>query len=557
MPVITAIEGSPPVEEGATVAVLVTGTNFVPGASYVSVPAERRGRQPDRPARRGHAGRDEARHDDPGRPDPGAARTTPGGPGAAVGPHAPGADAGGHADIPFPIAGRDEIRVRPGRWCHRRAGPVVAPRRGPGGRLDVASTVPPVTIDVLGQAEIWGDVAGGPGNGRPAARPPNRLARSGRGGRRRRRALQRRRRGRRRTGRADRGRHRQRPTMGATGSAGLGARPGTIGRRRRRGSGSQLGRVGAVPARRRARVPRRARAEPAHRRRRRPRRTLRVRPRRRRRRGRGRRRRGPARPRPAGRWRRGRGRGGRGRPDRRGPGAVGLRQRGRARRRRRPRRPGLRRLLDPRRQRRERRRRRRGAIHVSRALRGQGAWSRRPARRRARNGRRRRSRPGPRSRSRSTARRPARSASTDSPWRRAGRRPCRGRTSSTRAARRDRPAFEVRGLDANYIAVTNGEDDGDHPIARGARLPPLLHAPNRSSSGPCRCGRASTTSARSAGWKTDPFPMEINALLMESAGVRVRRVSTCRTRSRRTSSRELAPAALPCRRSARRTSPRP
>ena len=248
-PVVTGVEGSPPVEEGATVAVLVTGANFVPGATYVSVLL---GGAVDTRIVPGGAAvtRDGTRLATTIRVDP-----IPELPGPTPGGSAPLSahmlrvqTPAGTADIPFPIAGRDEIRVQAGQVVAIGA-PVRLSRLDVdrGGRLDVASTVPPVTIDVLGQAEIWGDVrvvaangafggspasssTPGPGGAGGAGAAPFNAGGGGAGG----------------------------PggligvgppaaTMGATGSAGLGARPGTLGAGGAGGVGANSAGWGPLP----------------------------------------------------------------------------------------------------------------------------------------------------------------------------------------------------------------------------------------------------------------------------------------------------------------------
>ena len=185
-PVITGVEGSPPVEEGATVAVLVTGANFVPGATYVSVllggavdkriQARRRGR---------HAGRHAPGHDDPGRPHPGAARTDRPGAPAPLSSHMLRVQTpAGSRGVPFPIAGRDEIRVQAGQVVA-----IGAPVRL--SRLDVDQRRParrgvdrPPGDDRRAGArrEIWGDVRVVAATGASGGSPAVQRRRAGPGG---------------------------------------------------------------------------------------------------------------------------------------------------------------------------------------------------------------------------------------------------------------------------------------------------------------------------------------------------------------------------------------
>ena len=249
-PVITGVEGSPPVEEGATVAVLVSGANFVPGATYVSV---RLADAVDARIVPGGAAvtRDGARLAMTIRVDPIPELPGP----ATTGGTAPQSahmlrvqTPAGTADFPFPILGRNEIRVRAGEVV-AIGGPVRLSRLDvdTGGRLDVAATVPPVTIDVLGQAEIWGDVrvvaADGATGGTPAS--GSTPGASGAGG----------------TGAAPFnaggggaggaggliGVGPPAATMGATGSAGQGTSPGTLGAGGAGGLGSNSAGWGPFP----------------------------------------------------------------------------------------------------------------------------------------------------------------------------------------------------------------------------------------------------------------------------------------------------------------------
>ena len=249
-PVITGVEGSPPVEEGATVAVLVSGANFVPGATYVSV---RLADAVDARIVPGGAAvtRDGTRLATTIRVDPIPELPGP----ATTGGTAPQSahmlrvqTPAGTADFPFPILGRNEIRVRAGEVV-AIGGPVRLSRLDvdTGGRLDVAATVPPVTIDVLGQAEIWGDVrvvaADGATGGTPAS--GSTPGASGAGG----------------TGAAPFnaggggaggaggliGVGPPAATMGATGSAGQGTSPGTLGAGGAGGLGSNSAGWGPFP----------------------------------------------------------------------------------------------------------------------------------------------------------------------------------------------------------------------------------------------------------------------------------------------------------------------
>ena len=248
-PVITAVEGSPPVEEGATVAVLVTGGNFVPGATYVSV---RVGGAVDNRIQAWGAAitRDGTRLATTIRVNeiPELPGSPPGAPPVLSNHVLRVQTPAGSAEVPFPILGRNEIHVRAGEVATVTASVRLSRLDvNQGGRLDVASTVPPVTIDVLGEARVWGDVrvvaaagssggippsnvAGGPGGGGGAGAAPFNAGGGGTGG----------------SG-ALIGVGPPAITDGATGSSGLGAVPGTLGVGGAGGTGSVSAGWGPFP----------------------------------------------------------------------------------------------------------------------------------------------------------------------------------------------------------------------------------------------------------------------------------------------------------------------
>jgi len=248
-PVITAVEGSPPVEEGATVAVLVTGGNFVPGATWVQ--ARVGGAVDGRLQAWGAAvTRDGTRLATTIRVDeiPELPGSPPGVPGVLSNHVLRVTTPAGFAEVAFPILGRDEIRVRAGEVATVSASVRLSRLDiDQGGRLDVASTVPPVTIDVLGEARVWGDVrvvaadgaaggippsnvAGGPGGAGGAGAAPFNAGGGGAGG----------------TG-ALIGVGPPAITNGATGASGLGAAPGTLGVGGAGGLGSPSAGWGPLP----------------------------------------------------------------------------------------------------------------------------------------------------------------------------------------------------------------------------------------------------------------------------------------------------------------------
>ncbi len=165
-PAIHAVQRTP-VEEGDTVALLVTGENLVPGLTQVSV-ARGNGTVDQRIACRGVVVR---------------------GDGSALGvtvevgalgelgegmlsDHVLRADTpAGRAEIALPILGHDELVVTAGQTTTVTASRVFSRLQvDTGGTLLIASTVPPVTIAALGDAVIDGDVTVVAGAGASGAR---------------------------------------------------------------------------------------------------------------------------------------------------------------------------------------------------------------------------------------------------------------------------------------------------------------------------------------------------------------------------------------------------
>jgi hypothetical protein len=190
-PMIDAVHDTP-IEEGATVPLLVTGANFVPGLTQASV--VRGGTVDARIACRGIAIKSDGTA---------LGLTVEVGPlfdlgEGAISDHVLRIEtAAGRAEHPLPILCHDELIVTSGQTLTLTGSRRVSLLRvDAGGTLQVASTVPPVTIDVLGDAVIEGTmtvlagagvsgtkgVLGGTGGAGGAGATPFTVASGGSGG---------------------------------------------------------------------------------------------------------------------------------------------------------------------------------------------------------------------------------------------------------------------------------------------------------------------------------------------------------------------------------------